>query len=287
VGRQKVFISYRRGDAAGFSHAIHSRLVEYLARDCVFMDVHGIEPGTDFVNRLDAALRQCDVMLVLIGERWAGGDGATRSRLHDPDDWVRLEVRTALQCGMKVIPVLLDGASMPAEKSLPEDLRPLRRIQAFEVRNSRLDADMWDLMGAVMQSVGAAWPPAQPGGPIYAAVAVIYGLFAGGVAMLGLGASLFIDVGASTIAGIGLFVLNALIISRLPIHRKISDLTQRQALRIGAALHLVAFAIITNGTNEDMGFLIFFAVFPAALLYFAAFAMQRTAQGPSPALRTA
>ena len=74
MAKKKVFISYRRDDAAGFSHAIHDRLVEFLPDERVFMDVHGIETGADFSKRLEAALAQCGVLLVLIGKRWAGSD---------------------------------------------------------------------------------------------------------------------------------------------------------------------------------------------------------------------
>ena len=80
MAKQKVFISYRRDDAAGFSHAIHDRLVEHLPNQRVFMDVLGIESGADFVKKLEAVLDQCGVLLVLIGKRWAGSDPTGTSR---------------------------------------------------------------------------------------------------------------------------------------------------------------------------------------------------------------
>ena len=71
-----------------------------------------------------------------------GSDESGGSRVQDPQDWVRLEVASALRRGMTVIPVLLDGASMPAERTLPEELRPLARLNAVDVRTSRLNADV-------------------------------------------------------------------------------------------------------------------------------------------------
>jgi hypothetical protein len=120
----KVFISYRRDDAAGFSHAIYDRLVEHLPKDHVFMDVAGIAPGADFVQRLESTVDQSQVLLALIGKRWAGEDPSGKARIHDPQDWVRVELATAIRRGVRIIPVLLDGASMPAAESLPEDVRP-------------------------------------------------------------------------------------------------------------------------------------------------------------------
>jgi len=83
LAKKKVFISYRRDDAAGFSHAIRDRLVEFLPDERVFMDVYGIETGADFSKRLESALAECSFLLALIGKRWAGSDksGGSRGRI--------------------------------------------------------------------------------------------------------------------------------------------------------------------------------------------------------------
>lgn len=164
MAKRKVFISYRREDAAGFSHAIHDRLVETLSKDRVFMDVLGIEPGADFVEKLESAVRQCEVLIALIGTRWAGEDARGKARIADSQDWVHVELATALRRGIKVIPVLLDGARMPAVENLPSDLQSLVRMNATDVRASRLNADVWDLTGATMSALGERWPPDEPGG---------------------------------------------------------------------------------------------------------------------------
>jgi hypothetical protein len=283
MAKRKVFISYRRDDAAGFSHAIHDRLVEHLPSQRVFMDVLGIESGVDFVKKLEAALDQCGVLLVLIGKRWAGSDETGRSRLQNARDWVRIEVQTALRRGIKVIPVLLDGATMPAEASLPEDLRPLVRLQAVDLRTSRLDADVWDLLGAVMRAVGETWPPAAPGGPIYAVTSGIYAFFAGASLLFLLIASLFTEASAAAVLGIALFALNAIVILRLPIHASVYNLSRQGALRIGAGLHLAAFSALMLGDGSADGAVVFvFGLVPAALLFLAAFAMQRRAHSSMP-----
>jgi hypothetical protein len=283
MAKRKVFISYRRDDAAGFSHAIHDRLVEHLPSQRVFMDVRGIESGADFVKKLEGALDQCGVLLVLIGKRWAGSDEAGGSRLQNARDWVRIEVQTALRRGIKVIPVLLDGATMPEEGALPEELRPLVSLQAVDLRTSRLDADVWDLLGTVMRALGETWPPAAPGGPIYAVTSGIYAFFAGASLLFLLIASLFTEASAAAILGIGLFALNAIVILRLPIHASIYNLSRQGALRIGAGLHLAAFSALMLGDGSVDGAVVFvFGLVPAALLFLAAFAMQRRAHTSAP-----
>ena len=289
MAKKKVFISYRRDDAAGFSHAIHDRLVEFLPEQRVFMDVHGIDSGADFTKRLDTALNECGVLLVLIGKRWAGGDESGSSRLQDPRDWVRLEVATALRRGITVIPVLLDGARMPAEDALSEEIRPLRRLNAVDVRTSRLNADVWDLTGSVMKALGETWPPAEPGAAIYATVSSIYAFRAGAGLLLVLVASMFVDsVHAGTVLGMALFLANALVVLRVAIHPRIRNLTRQQALRIGAVLHLVAFGVMTLGASDvDAVMVIVFGVIPAAVLFLAAFAMQHRGKSSAPLARAA
>ena len=275
--KRKVFISYRRDDAAGFSHAIHDRLVEHLPKDQVFMDVLGIEPGADFVKKLESTVDKCDVLLALIGKRWAGEDRAGESRIHDPQDWVRVEIGTAIRRGVKVIPVLLDGVKMPAVESLPEDLRPLARMNAVDVRTSRLNADVWDLTGSTIVALGGTWPPDEPGGKIYAVIAIIYALFAGATVLFVMLAGMFMNsIPIPTVLGVLIFVLNSILLLRLPVHSWVRTLTRKRALRLGAVVHLIGFFIMSLGEGTTDGVIIFvFAVVPAASLFLASFAMQR------------
>jgi hypothetical protein len=275
--KRKVFISYRRDDAAGFSNAIHDRLIEHLPKDQVFMDVLGIEPGADFVKKLESTVDNCDVLLALIGKRWAGEDGTGRGRIHDPQDWVRVEIAAAIRRGVRVIPVLLDGASMPKAESLPEDLRPLVRMNATDVRSSRLNADVWDLTGSTIGALGGKWPPDEPGGKIYAVITSIYALFAGAVVLFVMLASLFMtEVAMSTLLGALLFVLNSVLLLRLPVHHWIRTLTRQRALTIGSIVHLVAFAVMSVGATGVDGVIVFvFGIVPAASLYLSSFAMKR------------
>ncbi|MFM9882055.1 MAG: hypothetical protein ACKVQT_03435 [Burkholderiales bacterium] len=54
----KVFVSYRRDDVTGFSHAIYDRFAENLGTDRVFNDVASIGAGDDFAMRIQRAIAQ-------------------------------------------------------------------------------------------------------------------------------------------------------------------------------------------------------------------------------------
>ena len=108
----RIFISYRRGDTSATAGRLFDRLEGRFGVGSVFMDVDTIEPGLDFVEVIGGAVGSCDVLLALIGARWLGAvDEHGRRRLDDPDDFVVLEITTALERGIRVIPVLVDGAA--------------------------------------------------------------------------------------------------------------------------------------------------------------------------------
>ncbi|MBY0567450.1 MAG: toll/interleukin-1 receptor domain-containing protein [Hyphomonadaceae bacterium] len=137
-----VFISYRRGDSSGVAGRLFDRLEQALGHNSVFMDVDSIEPGLDFLDVLNRHLGQCDVMLAVIGPSWlTTKDSHGRRRLDDDADFVRMEVATALARGIRVIPILVDGAAAMAASDLPDDLKALARRQAIEIRHDRFGSD--------------------------------------------------------------------------------------------------------------------------------------------------
>lgn len=141
-----IFISYRRDDAAGYAGRLYDRLAAHFGTDRVFMDVQGIEPGVDFVEAIERALRSCEILIVLIGKDWLAADSAGRRRLDDPTDFVRLETVTALNRGIRVVPVLVEGTAMPRADQLPADLLPLVRRQAVELSHKQWDATSAELI---------------------------------------------------------------------------------------------------------------------------------------------
>lgn len=137
-----IFISYRRDDSAGYAHALYGKLREEFASHEIFMDVDMIEPGEDFINRIEIAVNKCEVLVALIGKRWLFAEDETGRRLDNPNDFVRLEIQAALERKIRLIPVLVDGASPLRIYDLPSTLIPLARLQVLEIIATRFDADL-------------------------------------------------------------------------------------------------------------------------------------------------
>jgi len=138
----RIFINYRRDDTPGVAGRLFDHLALKYARSELFMDVDAMQPGIDFAKQLDTQVSQCHVLLAVIGPRWLDAhDQAGRRRLDNDKDYVRVELASALKRDIAVIPVLVDGAVMPSEESLSDDLKPLARRHALELRHTRFDAD--------------------------------------------------------------------------------------------------------------------------------------------------
>jgi formylglycine-generating enzyme required for sulfatase activity len=132
----KIFLSYRRQDSAGVAGRIYDRLRAHFGDDAIFMDIDAIPIGVDFRQHITSALDQCGVLLAVIGRHWAGEVGAP-GRIDDPRDFVRIEIESALDRKLPVVPILIDRARMPAETDLPPSLAPLAYRNAIEVDQGR------------------------------------------------------------------------------------------------------------------------------------------------------
>jgi TIR domain-containing protein len=151
-----VFISYRRCDAGPYARLLQVRLGQRLPGTAVFMDLDSIEVGTDFAEAIKTGVASCRVLIALIGARWASvTDGDGRRRLDDPDDYVRFEIRTALERRARVIPVLVDGATMPHRQQLPDDLATLARLNPLQMSYDRYEYDEGRLMAIVEKLLAA------------------------------------------------------------------------------------------------------------------------------------
>jgi hypothetical protein len=151
----RVFISYRRDDAAGYAGRLEEALESRLGRGSVFRDVLDIPPGDDFVAAIRVRLAEAQTQLVLIGPRWTGGETLGQRRIDDANDFVRLEVALALESGIRVVPVLLPGVAMPSESDLPTPLKPLARRNALSLSDANWDGDV----ARLAQSVGQPKTP--------------------------------------------------------------------------------------------------------------------------------
>ena len=146
-----TFISYRREDAAGYAGRLRESLERRLGVTRVFRDVDTLQPGQDFVQAIEARLAECRVMLAVIGREWVDLHNSSGARrLDEPYDFVRLEIAAALaRPGVLVVPVLVEGATMPGASDLPDNLRPLARRHAVSVRDETWDADVERLIEVI------------------------------------------------------------------------------------------------------------------------------------------
>jgi len=154
----RIFISYRRDDSAGYAGRLYDRLSERFGQGQIFMDIT-IEPGLDFVEVIEKAVGSCDVLIALIGRQWLTVTDATgRRRLDKPEDFVRLEIATALDRNIRVIPVLVRGATVPPSTDLPNALKKLARRNALEISDTRFHHDVDRLIETLEKVLGVPEP---------------------------------------------------------------------------------------------------------------------------------
>jgi len=111
------------------------------------MDLDTIEPGDDFVEVITNYVSTCSILIALINRSWLDvKDSEGRPRLQNPEDFVHLEISTALQRKIRVIPVLVQGASMPRPQDLPESLTGFSRRNAVELSDTRWEDDVSKLI---------------------------------------------------------------------------------------------------------------------------------------------
>jgi len=151
----KIFISYRRQDSPGFAGRICDHVSRHFGDDAVFRDVEVLEGGVDFVDAINSALALCGAFILVIGPRWLGAtDARGRKRLELPGDFVRMELANALARQIRVIPLLVDGATMPAVDDLPEDLKAIVRRHAIEITDGRFESDIEQVIRSLESALG-------------------------------------------------------------------------------------------------------------------------------------
>lgn len=166
-----IFISYRRDDTEGEAGRLFDDLVHAFGDNSVFMDVAGINPGIDFRKAIDDNVATCGVLLAMIGPEWAtiaNGDG--QRRLDDENDFVRLEIASALKRNIAVIPVLVHDSKMPHPEQLPDNLKDLAYRNSVEISHARWNSDVQLLTKALAPYVASS--SATDTEPVHATVSV-------------------------------------------------------------------------------------------------------------------
>src|SRR4029453_8329867 len=160
-----IFICYRREDSADVTGRIYDRLVDHFGPEHVFMDVYSIRVGYVFRSEIDRTIKVCSIVIVVIGDAWlAQVDG--KQRIDDENDYVRIEIESALRRKLPIIPILTRGASHPTKAVLPASLEDLAYRHSISIRQERFRSDMDCLISQMDKLLGRQEsPPAKPAGP--------------------------------------------------------------------------------------------------------------------------
>jgi hypothetical protein len=147
--KPNIFVSYRRSDSEAYADRLCGTLMRHFGKQQIFMDVDAIKAGEDFIEVIENAVGACDILLAVIGRQWLTANDGSSRRIDNPNDFVRLEIATALQQNIRVIPVLVQGAAMPQAHELPDDLARLARKQACEISRRNWDEDVGRLINDI------------------------------------------------------------------------------------------------------------------------------------------
>jgi hypothetical protein len=149
-GRKSIFISYRREDAAAEAGRVFDHLKSINPKVTVFMDVDSIAGGANFERQIDSAIRSSDFFFAIIGKEWlTATDERGVRRIDKEDDFVRLELETALNLNARIVPILVGGARMPRRQELPSAIASLASFNAIELRHSRFNSDFQHLVRSI------------------------------------------------------------------------------------------------------------------------------------------
>jgi hypothetical protein len=220
----KITLSYRRDDSMDITGRIFDRLANRYGREAVFRDIDSIPPGRDFRDHIATNLGDSDVLIVVVGPHWMGGDRHGKPRIQSDTDYVRTEVEIALSRKIPVIPLLVGDADMPEPGDLPESIRDYAYRNAVAVDSGRdFDHHMNGLIRHTDQLLQGAAPQPNPPSPavgsasgVVTAPSDILRLFVGGIVlMLGLmhaawfGSNVFAAASSSLLDRIVLDVWNS------------------------------------------------------------------------------
>jgi TIR domain len=155
-----IFLSYRHTDAEAWAGLLHKSLDERLPGVQIFRDIDNIPPTVKFADYIRQAVGSCDVFIALIGPSWlTATDEAGRRRLDDEKDFVRIEIATALERKIPIVPTLVGGAAMPLRNALPPEIQEMADWQNHELPNRLWKESCDRLAASLMPRLSKAAPP--------------------------------------------------------------------------------------------------------------------------------
>jgi hypothetical protein len=160
----KITICYRRQDSDAVTGRIFDRLVAHYGKQSIFRDIDNIPPGVDFRAHINTVLGESNVLLAVVGRKWLGVQKSGRKRIFEENDPVRVEIETALNRGMTVVPILTGASRMPDADGLPPAIKDFAFRHALIVDQGQdFDHHMDRLIRSIDRILGDGTPTLQPG----------------------------------------------------------------------------------------------------------------------------
>jgi len=133
MSNYNIFISYRRKDGFDTAKLIYDKLK--MDGYSVSFDVETLENGK-FDKEIERRIQKCKDFVLLLSpgvfERFQDDD------YNSKDDFVRMEISTALKANRNIIPLKLDNFIYP--KRLPNDIKDIARINNVEFNHAHFEA---------------------------------------------------------------------------------------------------------------------------------------------------
>jgi hypothetical protein len=144
-----------RDDTSFLAGRLYERLLEHFPQDKIFMELDRVAHGEDLVKTIEKAIESSDILIVVIGKQWLVSD------LENLHDCVHLELAAAFKRKIPVIPVAVEGASMPRHDDLPDDVKELAHpLFVWHISDANFDDAYPHLLSAILR--GQSWPPEAP-----------------------------------------------------------------------------------------------------------------------------
>lgn len=150
---RKIFLNYRKEDSSGYSLALYHELIRWYDKEIVFKDFNNIYPGEEFREAINEALNSCEILLIIIADKWLDLLKHRKDLAHT-QDFVLLEISTALSKNIYTIPITINGAYMPADADLPDELKKLAHRQFLNIDQTRFETDTLKLVHIIDKRLG-------------------------------------------------------------------------------------------------------------------------------------
>lgn len=148
--RKKIFINYRQKVSLMQAGRVSDAIAAHFGYSSIFHDKSSLGGGANWKDVIETSMKKCAVMIVVIGDGWLDQKNPDGSlRLEDPDDYVALEIATALNSDTTVVPVLVDGAPRLHSDDLPERLKKLAFIEPLVIRDDDWNSDVRKITEAI------------------------------------------------------------------------------------------------------------------------------------------